>query len=199
MKAPLCPRGIVQVAETGPRTAGDNHSKGCRTSQKRQPSNTLDARPRLLADAMLGRLSRWLRLMGYDTSYAATLSDHQIAAHARAKERVVLTRDRELARRRGIRSLLIRSQKLEEQIQQVFAALGPPPPNTRPRCPKCNTILAQVTPDEIRARVPAYVLKTHQHFCHCTDCDQVYWQGSHWRQVQEVVERLLDQEKHNES
>ena len=61
----------------------------------------------LLADAMLGRLARWLRLIGYDTVYAQGWSDHRVAARARAEARIVLTRDRELARRRGVRCLLI--------------------------------------------------------------------------------------------
>lgn len=153
---------------------------------------------RLLADAMLGRLSRWLRLMGYDTAYATTQPDHRIAAQARAEGRIVLTRDRELARRKGIRTLLIDSQVLEEQLQEVVSALGPPAAGTEPRCPRCNAPLVQAATREIQARVPAYVLQTHQHFRRCADCDKVYWRGSHWQNVQQFVEQMLDRQDNDD-
>ncbi len=151
-----------------------------------------DEPPLFLADAMLGRLSRWLRLMGYDTLYASALSDHQIAARARAERRIVLTRDRELARRRGIRCLLVQSQFLKEQIKQVFATLGLSLCRGEPRCSQCNAQLEPVTRDEARARVPAHVLSTHTRFCRCANCNKIYWQGSHWQKVRQMVEPLLN-------
>jgi len=153
----------------------------------------------LLADAMLGRLAKWLRLLGYDTVYASTLPDHRIAARARAEGRIILTRDRELARRRGIRSMYIDSQVLEAQINEVVSALGAPAPGTEPRCPRCNALLSQIGLDEVRARVPAYVLERHRHFRQCRACDKVYWPGSHWQNVQSVVEPLLDRRDRDES
>lgn len=141
---------------------------------------------------MLGRLAKWLRLLGYDTAYASTLPDHRIAARARAEGRVILTRDRELARRRGIRSMLIDSQVLKAQIKEVVSALGAPAPDSEPRCPRCNAILSEIGVDDVRARVPAYVLEHHDHFRQCVACDKVYWPGSHWQNVQRVVEPLLD-------
>ena len=98
---------------------------------------------------MLGRLCRWLRLMGYDTTYAGKLTDHQIAAQARAQGRTILTRDREMAQRRGIRCLLIQSQMLQAQIEQVIDELGAPPEQTTARCPACNTPLEQVIRDQV--------------------------------------------------
>ena len=82
------------------------------------------AEPLLLADAMLGRLAKWLRLLGFDTLYAGRRSDHQIAALARAEGRIVLTRDREMTRRKGICCLYVDSQVLEEQLAQVLGDLG---------------------------------------------------------------------------
>ena len=155
--------------------------------------------PRLLADSMLGRLARWLRLMGYDTVYATTHPDHQIAAQARAEGRIVLTRDQELARRRGIQALLIDSQVLEAQIQEVISAIGAPETGAEPRCPQCNAPLSRATPDDVRARVPAYVLEKHQHFRRCDRCQKIYWQGSHWQNVRQVVEQILDRQDVYES
>jgi uncharacterized protein with PIN domain len=146
--------------------------------------------PRVLVDAMLGRLARWLRLIGYDALYARDGSDHQIAARARAEDRIVLTRDRELARRRGIRCLLIERQDVEGQLEEVWQALGPPPADLEPRCPSCNATLRPIGGDEARQRVPPYVYRTHEHFRYCAHCDQVYWRGSHWEDVERTIERL---------
>ena len=136
--------------------------------------------------------------MGYDTTYDAGLSDHQIAARARAEDRIILTRDREFSKRRGIRCYLVRAHGLEEQIEEVFAALGLSPLADEPRCPRCNALLIRVTPDEVAHRVPAHVLQTQGQFRHCVDCDKVYWQGSHWQNVTRVVGRVLGRQRSNQ-
>ncbi len=140
---------------------------------------------------MLGRLAKWLRLLGFDTCYADQLSDHQIAARARAEGRVVLTRDREMARRKGIRCLFINSQILEEQLEQVVAALGLPSPEAAPRCPQCNGQLAEVSRSEVRPHVSAYVWRTHHQFHHCQGCDKYYWPGSHWNRIQSTIAQVV--------
>jgi uncharacterized protein with PIN domain len=89
---------------------------------------------RLLVDGMLGTLAKWLRLLGYDTAYDNVASDAELARQARAEGRVLLTRDRELSKRRGLRTLLIESQVLEEQVREVQEHLSrapPPPPPAR--------------------------------------------------------------------
>jgi uncharacterized protein with PIN domain len=148
--------------------------------------------PLLLVDAMLGRLCKWLRLLGYDTVYASSWSDHKIAAQARAENRIVLTRDRELAKRKGIHCLSIHSQVLERQLEEVIDALGLPPAGTEARCPKCNALLAAMSPQQAKNHVPRYVLTTQRDFAHCSTCDKVYWPGSHWHNIQSTLERIQD-------
>lgn len=144
--------------------------------------------PRLLADCMLGRLAKWLRLLGYDTAYETDCTDHELARRARAEGRVLLTRDRELARRRGLETLLIESEQLEQQIEEVQEALGPPPDPSLSRCSVCNVVLEDVSADEVADRVPPYVLETHTEFRHCPGCGRVYWSGSHVRHMSEQLE-----------
>lgn len=134
---------------------------------------------RLLADGMLGRLARWLRLLGYDTAYEANADDLDLARRARAEGRVLLTRDRALAGRRGLRTLLIASERLEEQVHQVRQALGPPPSPALSRCSLCNLPLTPVEPEEIADQVPPYVLQTQERFSRCPGCGRVYWAGTH--------------------
>jgi uncharacterized protein with PIN domain len=138
---------------------------------------------------MLGRLAKWLRLLGYDTAYDNHATDHELARRARAEGRLLLTCDRELAARRGLKTLLIRSQQLEDQVRQVQEALGPPPEPSLSRCSLCNTVLQEITAREVADRVPRYVLEANSEFHYCPRCGRIYWPGSHV----EAIEEQLDQ------
>ncbi|MBN1978343.1 MAG: Mut7-C RNAse domain-containing protein [Anaerolineae bacterium] len=140
----------------------------------------MDDQPlKLLADGMLGTLAKWLRLLGYDTAYDNAAADPQLARRARAEGRVLLTRDRELAGRRGLSALLIRSEVLEEQVREVQDALGSPPAPALSRCAVCNAALEPLSPEEVADRVPPYVLQTQTDFRRCPGCGRVYWPGTH--------------------
>ena len=97
--------------------------------------NKSDTEIKLLADAMLGRLAKWLRILGYDTAYLADTDDFAVMRLARAENRLILTCDRALARRRGVRALVVDSELLEEQLRQVCGRIGPPPKAAPARCP----------------------------------------------------------------
>jgi len=149
---------------------------------------------RLLADGMLGRLVKWLRLLGYDTAYDNAASDPQLARRARAEGRVLLTRDRELAARRGLRTLLIQSEVLEEQVHEVQATLGPPPHPPLSRCAVCNGVLEPVSPARVADRVPPYVLRTQTEFRRCPSCGRIYWPGSHLLGMRHQMEQFITEE-----
>jgi len=152
-----------------------------------------EATPRLLADAMLGRLARWLRLLGYDTAYWRDGSDEALIRQARAEDRLILTRDHQLAGRRGVRALLVAAETLDAQIAEVRTALAPlgsaPQPFTR--CPECNGSLANLPRPAARDLVPPYVWHTQLEFRRCPDCGRVYWKGTHWPAM---AARLEEQE-----
>ena len=145
---------------------------------------------RLLADAMLGRLAKWLRLQGYDTAYDNAATDPELARRARAEGRVLLTRDQALAARRGLRSLLIRSQVLEEQVREVHQGLGPPPHPALSRCAVCNSLLEPISHDQAAQRVPPHVLRTQTEFRRCPGCGRVYWPGSHLQAIRAQLDAL---------
>ena len=140
--------------------------------------------PRLFVDAMLGRLARWLRLMGYDAAYYRTGSDEELARQARAEGRLILTRDRGLAGRRGVWALLVSAEDIDGQIAEVRAVLGGEP-EPFSRCPECNGQLAGLAREAARELVPPYVWQTQQTFKRCPDCRRVYWKGTHWPGMQE--------------
>jgi uncharacterized protein with PIN domain len=156
----------------------------------------MNERPlKLLADGMLGTLAKWLRLLGYDTAYDNAAADPELARRARAEGRVLLTRDRELAGRRGLRTLLIRSETLQEQVREVQDALGPPPDPALSRCAVCNAALETVSPDAVADRVPPYVLRTQTEFRRCPGCGRVYWPGTHVDEMRDRMDELADEQR----
>jgi uncharacterized protein with PIN domain len=128
--------------------------------------------------------------LGYDTVFDPALDDHQLVRLARAENRVLLTRDRELAKRRGVHLLLVDSQDLNEQILQVLSDLELVPDRSFSRCPVCNGALESLDPDEAADHVPAYVARSHQEFRRCPACQRVYWRGTHWQQMDQKLARL---------
>lgn len=145
---------------------------------------------KLLADSMLGSLGKWLRLLGYDTAIAQREPDAQIVHLARAEGRVILTRDRELARRRGVRALLVTTDDLDAQLAQVASDLPLPAPAPGTRCVHCNQKLLDATAEQVAGEVPPYVLQTQEVFRRCPACRRVYWRGTHWPEVEEKLALL---------
>lgn len=139
---------------------------------------------------MLGTLARWLRILGYDALYDPALDDHDLVRLARAGDRILLTRDRPLAQRPGLRVLLIDSDGLDAQLHQVIAELDLAPDGAFSRCPICNEPLLPLEREAAQARVPAYVAQTQQSFKHCPSCGRVYWRGTHWQRMEEHLARL---------
>ncbi len=136
---------------------------------------------------MLGRLAKWLRLAGYDTRYWRDGSDTDLIAAAQAEERLIITRDRQLAGRRGVRAVLVMAETLDEQIAEVRGQLsGNPQPFSR--CPECNEPLESLSHSEARELVPPYVWHTQSEFHRCPGCGRVYWKGTHWPAVQARLE-----------
>lgn len=145
---------------------------------------------RFVADAMLGTLAKWLRILGFDTLFDANLNDHQLVRLARAENRVLLTRDHELARRRGLHTLLVTAEHLDDQVRQVLADLSLATDCAFSRCPVCNQLLEAIDRETAQARVPAYVVHTHDSFSRCPACQRVYWRGTHWQQMDEHLKNL---------
>jgi uncharacterized protein with PIN domain len=138
---------------------------------------------RFLADAMLGRLATWLRLLGYDTAYHRDATDAELARRARLEQRILLTRDVELTRRRGVRAVLIEAEQVEDQIHQVFHTLNLTAQEAFSRCAECNGLLEEASKESVREQVPPYVFHTQEHFRRCPHCARVYWRGTHWARI----------------
>lgn len=154
-----------------------------------------EARPlRFVADAMVGKLARWLRVLGLDVTYDPALDDRQLMALARRQKRVLLTRDAPLARRtNGPRTLLIESEDYREQLQQVVTAYRLDPwRQLFTRCVECNHPLERASREEVRERIPIYVYFTQAEFKRCPGCSKVLWGGTHRDRMVELLETLFE-------
>ena len=136
---------------------------------------------KFIADAMLGRLARWLRILGYDVSYESSVSDDVLIASALNEGRTILTMDRKLTERESARnSLLIKSPSYKEQLKQVITHYNIDyKSGIFTRCPVCNNLLEPIEKEKIKDRIPPYVYSTQDEFDICPQCGRIYWSGTH--------------------
>lgn len=145
---------------------------------------------RFIADAMLGRLARWLRLLGFDTLYFADIDDGELMKLARKEDRLILTRDSQMNKKDIPGLLLIRSDDAMEQALQVVGDLMLRLP-AEGRCANCNGLLEDVRDrEDIRDFVPDYVFHAFHRFRRCSICGKVYWEGTQYRRFKERVEEI---------
>ena len=142
---------------------------------------------------MLGRLARWLRFLGFDTLYYPHVSDIRLVKFAMEQERIVLTRDTALVRRKSVRDyVLIHANEPYRQLREVLDALGLRRFSLMSRCVACNGSLAKVSGKaELMDSVPEFVFLTTDDFYRCTECGKLYWEGSHPKQFREKIGSIL--------
>jgi uncharacterized protein len=145
---------------------------------------------RFIADVHLGRLARYLRILGFDTVYGSDPTDVELANRALSERRIVLTRDRGLLKRAAIdHGYLVRHTDPRAQLDEVLdrfdlrACLRP-----FTRCPVCNGGMESVAKEQVAARLPVRTVLHYQEFWRCRECERVYWQGGHFSGLQQLVE-----------
>lgn len=149
---------------------------------------------RFAVDAMLGRLATWLRLLGYDTFYEPHIDDRVLVELAQAEGRIILTRDVQLTKRRGVRALLIASDNVWDQLRQVVRAFSLVRRPRGRRCPRCNAVLTPLAREAAAGRVPAYVWQTQDAFHECPACRRVFWRGTHIADMEARLAKVFDEE-----
>ncbi|HSN05479.1 MAG TPA: Mut7-C RNAse domain-containing protein [Nitrospira sp.] len=158
---------------------------------------------RFMADAMLGRLARWLRILGYDTAYEKVTTDEALIEQAVRDNRWLLTRDRRLALRKLIRSrhTLIASDDVEGQLHQMHRELKIDLDLTHRRayrCADCNVVLTSIRHVDAAPLVPPFVAQQYEEFLQCPRCRRLFWPGTHWqnldRRLTAIRKRSLDQQ-----
>jgi len=153
--------------------------------------------PRFVCDANLGRLARYLRLLGFDTLYRNDFRDREVAELSARQRRILLTRDRRLLRRRILtHAYFVRAEDPREQAREVvrrFDLAARARPFTR--CARCNGLLEDVDKEQILDRLEPKTRRYYDRFRRCRDCARLYWQGSHHDRAAALVRHLLSESR----
>lgn len=145
---------------------------------------------RFVCDMMLGRLAKYLRILGFDAVYARSQASLE---HYRQEDRDRLLLTRRSGGTRFARTIRIRSDAVREQLREIRDLIGPS--MTREdvfgRCVECNTELAKVDKEEIESLVPEFVYHNYARFKQCPTCNRVYWEGSHTTGMNALLREIL--------
>jgi uncharacterized protein with PIN domain len=149
---------------------------------------------KLIADANLGRLVTWLRILGYDTESDRGEADRPFLRRARKEGRVVLTRKRGMACRQFVGMIIVILQdRVPRQLDEVIEKLGlhPAPEMFFSRCLRCNLVLEKIGKADAENRVPEYVYQNAADFRRCPQCRRVYWPGTHGENARRFLRRHI--------
>jgi hypothetical protein len=146
------------------------------------------------ADRMLGKLAKWLRIMGQDVIYGPHLTGYGLIRAARQEHRLILTRDGRLKQKQPPDVLFVESDYYREQLRQVVKACGLDPlEQAFTRCAECNTTLETRAKDAVEKFVPPYVFSTQERFSACPLCNRVYWPATHHEKMLAELEIIAAQ------
>lgn len=143
-------------------------------------------------DRPLGKLAKWLRILGFDTLYWRG-DEGELLERVRVEGRVLITKTRRLVKgAEGLKVLFLEEDNPFFQLRRVMEALGlkAEPGRVFSRCLRCNTPLQDVSPGEVQGEVPDYVFRTQVHFSRCPSCRKVFWPGSHYERMLELLQEL---------
>jgi uncharacterized protein with PIN domain len=144
------------------------------------------------ADRMLGKLAKWLRVLGHDVIYGEHLSGPGLIHVARAEHRLILTRDRGLKKRQPPDYLFIESDHYRDQLRQVIEVCDLRPLDKAfTRCLECNVVLEPRSKESVATMVPPYVFATQENFSWCPKCRRVYWPATHHERMLEELKNLV--------
>lgn len=152
---------------------------------------------RFIVDENVGKLARWLRMLGYDSVFFNGEDDSQMVRQALSESRILLTRDTGVMKRRVVnqgrlKAVLFRTEEPEQQMRQLASAIdlkSSSHPFTI--CLECNRPLIDKIPAEVKDRVPPYVYKTQTQYMECPSCRRIYWRGTHWKTMLHKLEKTV--------
>jgi len=152
---------------------------------------------KFIADGMLGKLTRWLRILGHNVKYSNKLDDNQLLTIAKKERRILLTRDLELyqqATAKGINAFYLEGTDEAERLAQLAKRFGIKleVDMTTSRCPKCNARVKPVAKEKVMNKVEKTTFTYYNEFWQCPKCEQIYWQGAHWTRIRKTLEQAKE-------
>jgi hypothetical protein len=154
---------------------------------------------KFIVDLNAGKLAKWLRIIGYNALLFTDEDDGKMIKIALNENRVILTKDSQIMKRRlvasgKLKAVLIEGDNPKTQLQQIANALDLDY-QFKPFsvCLECNQNLIERRKDEISSMVPSYVLKTQSQYMECPSCHRVFWRGTHWQAMSQELEKFMEQ------
>ena len=152
---------------------------------------------KFITDGMLGKLTRWLRMLGHDVEYSKSLDDKELIDRAKTENRTLLTRDLKLYQQAitqgadaffvegdtGAKKLAQLSKRFNFKLE-IDVAVS--------RCPKCNTPIKSVSKGDVIDRIPKATAVYYNKFWKCPSCEQIYWCGAHWKRIEKTLREAKD-------
>jgi uncharacterized protein with PIN domain len=147
---------------------------------------------KFLADGMLGKLTRWLRMLGQDVLYSVQFSDAELLDLAKKEKRALLTRDFELYKRaiaRGLDAFYVDDKTESGRLVQVAKRYGVALTidMDKSHCPICNTPLRATPKEQLQDELEKNTFTYYAEFWKCPNCGQIYWQGAHWKKINNTL------------
>jgi uncharacterized protein len=156
---------------------------------------------KFIVDVNVGKLAKWLRILGYDALFINPIEDGTLVEIALREGRVILTKDTHIAERRlvtggQVRVVLVEGDRLQEQLRFLVARLGLKGPfRLFSRCLECNLPLVDAERSAVKELVPPFVYRTQTHYMACPRCGRIYWPGTHWQRMRATAQQLMDPNK----
>ncbi len=151
------------------------------------------------ADGMLGKLTRWLRILGYDVKYSSRIDDDELIALSIKEKRILLTRDLQLykqATTKAIDAFYLEGETSEENLAQLGKrySMDLQIDMKKSRCPVCNTKVKPISKKQATNRVEPNTLTNYDEFWKCPKCGKIYWQGAHWKGIRKTLKKAEELE-----
>lgn len=148
---------------------------------------------KFIADGMLGKLTRWLRMLGQDVTYSAQFEDADLLAMAEKEQRVLLTRDSDLYQRaasKGVEAFYVEGRTEAEKLAELAKRFGfsLAIDLKRSRCPRCNAEIRLTPKETLAGKVEKNTFIYYNEFWECSKCGRIYWQGAHWEGIRATLE-----------
>ena len=150
--------------------------------------------PRFILDTHLGKLAKYLRMLGFDTLYQNDYDDDQIIRIAHEEDRIILTRDKLLLKSKyALGGYFVRSVEKHEQLMEIVQKFGLKKMfHSFSRCMTCNDELIAVRKEEIIDKIDADTAQIFDEFFYCRNCDKVFWKGSHFERMEKFILLLVN-------
>ena len=148
--------------------------------------------PKFLLTREVGKMAKWLRILGFDARYEPSGHKSFVMIEALKEERIVITRNLRFGARHGGTVIFIKSNELKTQLQELLILLSLEVKKEKlfSRCIVCNEALKDIEKNLVKNEVPPYVYQTQEEFKKCFHCHRIYWKGTHWGNVEEVIKKL---------